>query len=110
MDDTAFVTKTDKHPKCASLVGGCLVCKAAQRRAARNQGYWHRLAARLGLGLSADKRQLPTQRAVYTGLVVDTFLKTRSIPDDKKRKLAAFLESFFNRREAPLSELASLRG
>ena len=110
MDDTAFVTKTDKHPKCAGLDGGCLVCKAAQRSTASNQGHWHCLAARLGLCLRADKRQLPTQRAAYTGLVVDTFLKTLSIPDDKKRKLAAFLKSFFNRREAPLSKLASLRG
>jgi len=42
--------------------------------------------------------------------VIDTFLKTLSIPDDKKRKLAAFLESFFNRQEASLTELASLRG
>ena len=110
VDDTAFVTKTPRHPRCAGLVGECPICKAAQRRAARNQHYWHRLAAKLGLGLSTEKRQLPTQRAVYTGLVIDTFLKTLSIPDDKKRKLAAFLETFFNRREASLTELSSLRG
>ena len=60
VDDTAFVTKTPKHPRCAGLVGGCPICKAAQRRAARNQHYWHRLAAKLGLGLSTEKRQLPT--------------------------------------------------
>ena len=36
--------------------------------------------------------------------------KAISIPDDKKRKLAAFLETFFNRREASLTELSSLRG
>jgi len=110
VDDTVFVTKTGKHPPCAGLVGGCPVCACAQRRAARNQAYWHRLAAKLGLGLSAEKRQLPAQRITYTGLVVDTFLKTLSIPGDKKQKLAAFLESFFNRREASLTELASLRG
>ena len=110
VDDTAFVTKTAKHSTCAGLNGGCPVCLDAQRRATRNQRYWHRLAARLGLGLSTEKRQLPTQRAIYTGLVVDTFLKTLSIPDDKKHKLAAFLELFFNRREASLTELSSLRG
>ena len=110
VDDTAFVTKTAKHPKCAGLVGGCPVCQSAQRRAFRNQAYWHRLAAKLGLGLSSEKRQFPCQRATYTGLVIDTFLKTLSIPDDKKRKLAAYLESFFNRREASLTDLASLRG
>ena len=60
--------------------------------------------------LSAEMRHLPTQRAVYTGLVVDTFLKTLLIPDDKKRKLAAFLELFFNGREASLTEPSSPRG
>jgi hypothetical protein len=43
-------------------------------------------------------------------MVVDTFLRTLSIPPDKEAKLAAFLEDFFDRREATLSELASLRG
>jgi hypothetical protein len=80
-----------------------VVAKASQR-------YWHKLAADLGLGLSDDKRQLPSQRVVYTGMTVDSFLGTISVPPDKKARLASFLEDFFFRREATLSELASLRG
>jgi hypothetical protein len=41
---------------------------------------------------------------------VDTFLRTLSMPSEKFTRLAAFLESFFDRREASLSDLASLRG
>jgi hypothetical protein len=43
-------------------------------------------------------------------MVVDSFLGTISIPPDKKARLAEFLEDYFFRREATLSELASLRG
>jgi hypothetical protein len=43
-------------------------------------------------------------------MTVDSFLGTISIPPDKKARLAGFLEDFFFRREATLSELASLRG
>ncbi len=77
-----------------------------------SQWYRHTLAAELGLGLSDDKRQLPSQRVVYTGMTVDSpsLLDTISVPADKKARLAAFLEDFFFRREATLSELASLRG
>ena len=110
VDDTVFVTKTVPHPPCAGLGGGCPVCRASARRAARSQTGWHRLAERLGLGLSDDKRQLPSQRVVYTGLVVDTFLRTLSMPPEKKRKLVDALVSFLDKRAASLSELASLRG
>ena len=63
-----------------------------------SQRYWHQLAAELGLGLSDDKRQLPSQRVVYTGMTVDSFLGTISVPADKEARLAAFLEDFFFRR------------
>ena len=43
-------------------------------------------------------------------MIVDTFLRTLSIPPDKKAKLAAFLETFFDLRECSLHDLASLRG
>ena len=43
-------------------------------------------------------------------MTVDSFLGTISIPPDKKSRLASFLEDFFYRREATLSELASFRG
>ena len=110
VDDTVFVTKTARHGPCAGLAGGCGVCAESARRAGSSQRFWHRLAARLGLGLSDDKRQTPSQRVVYTGLVVDTFLRTLSMPPDKKRKLLDVLLSFLDRREVSLSDLASLRG
>jgi hypothetical protein len=110
VDDTVFVTKTPPHPDCACLRGGCPACTRSAASAHRSQHYWHHLAQRLGLGLSDDKRQLPSQRVVYTGMVVDSFLGTISIPPDNKARLAAYLEDFFFRRESTLSELASLRG
>jgi hypothetical protein len=110
VDDTVFVTKTPPHPPCAGLTGACPVCSRTSRAARRSQVWWHRLADELGLGLSADKRQTPSQRVTYTGMVVDTFLRTLSMPPEKVTRLAAFLESFFDRREASLSDLASLRG
>jgi hypothetical protein len=110
VDDAVYATKTAPHPPCLGLAGACPVCSHFGRQARRSQHYWHRLAAELGLGLSDDKRQLPSQRVTYTGMVVDTFHRTLSIPPDKEAKLAAFLEDFFARREATLSELASLRG
>ena len=110
VDDAVYATKTAPHPPCLGLAGGCSVCSHFGRQARRSQHYWHRLAAELGLGLSDDKRQLPSQRVTYTGMVVDTFHRTLSIPPDKEAKLATFLEDFFARREATLSELASLRG
>jgi hypothetical protein len=110
VDDTVFVHKTPRHPTCAGLDGGCPVCASAAAATRRAQTGWHRLAAALGLGLSVDKRQNPSQRATYTGMIVDTFLRTLSIPPDKKERLAAFLESFFYLRECTIAELASFRG
>jgi hypothetical protein len=110
VDDTIFVNKTPPHPTCLGLDGGCAVCARSARASRRSQSYWHRLAAALGLGLSDDKRQTSTQRATYTGIVADTFHGTVSIPPDKKTRLAAFLEEFFDLREATLTQLASFRG
>ena len=110
VDDAVYVTKTPPHAPCAGLVGGCPVCTHSARAARRSQSGWHRLAGELGLGLSADKRQHPSQRVTYTGMVVDTFHRTISIPPEKKLRLAEFLEGFFDRRESRLQELASLRG
>ena len=110
VDDAVYVTKTPPHPPCRGLEGACPVCSRYARAASRSQAGWHRLADQLGLGLSDDKRQLPSQRVVYTGMVVDTFHRTISIPPDKKAKLATILEEYFFRREASLSDLASLRG
>ena len=110
VDDTVFVTKTAPHPPCAGLSGGCPECTKSAQRASQSQTAWHGLADRLGLGLSDEKRQTPSQRVVYTGLVVDTFRRTLSMPPEKKRKLLDALVSFLDQREASLSALASLRG
>ena len=110
VDDTVFVHKTPAHPPCTGLEAGCQVCTAAASAARRSQSGWHRLAKALGLGLSDDKRQNPSQRVTFTGMVVDTFLRTLSIPPDKKTHLATFFESFFDLRQCTLSQLASFRG
>ena len=110
VDDMVLVTKTPPHGPCAGLDGDCVTCTRLARTARRSQSGWHRLADELGLGLSAEKRQLPSQRVTYTGLVIDTFRRTISIPPDKGARLAEFLTSFFDRRESSLTDLASLRG
>jgi hypothetical protein len=113
VDDAVYATKTATQFPFLGLAGGCPVCSHFGRQARRSQHYWHRLAAELGLGLSDesdDRRQLSSQRVTYTGMVVDTFHRTLSISPEKEAKLAAFLEDFFARREAMLSELTSLRG
>jgi hypothetical protein len=110
VDDTVFVTKTPLHGLCSGLTGGCPVCVRSARASRRSQLGWHRLADELGLGLSDDKRQLPSQRVTYTGMVVDTYRRTISIPPDKKLRLAGCLEEFFDRRECSVHDLASLRG
>lgn len=47
---------------------------------------------------------------MYTGMVVDTFCCTISIKPEKKVRLAAFLEGFFDLQEASFSDLVSFRG
>ena len=110
VDDTVFVTKTPSHPPCAGLDGGCSVCARSARSARRSQSYWHRLARALGLGLSDEKRQEPSQRITYTGIVVDSFRHTLSIPPEKKVRLASCLEEFLYLRSATAHDVASLRG
>ena len=61
VDDTVFVTKTPLHGLCSGLKGSCPVCARSARASRRSQVGWHRLADELGLGLSDDKRQLPSQ-------------------------------------------------
>ena len=56
------------------------------------------------------QRQTPLQRVTSTYRIAHTFLQTFSIPPDKKAKLTAFLETFFDLRECSLHDLASLRG
>ena len=112
VDDTVFATKTPPHPPCAGLDGGCPVCARTTRTARRSQHYWHRLAHALGLGLSDEKRQEPSQSITYTGImiVVDSFRHTLSIPPEKKARLAACLEEFLLVWSATAHEIASLRG
>jgi hypothetical protein len=110
VDDTVFVTKTPPHAACPGLAGACPICARSARSASRSQSFWHRLAHSLGLGLSDDKRQTPSQRVTYTGIVVDTFRHTLSIPPDKRQKLSSFLEEFFSCRSSTAQQVASLRG
>ena len=86
-----YVTKTPPHPPCVGLRAGCPVCSKSSRAARRSQSSWYCLAHELGLGLSNEKRQLPSQRVTYTGIVIDTFHCTISIPPDKKSRLVKFL-------------------
>jgi hypothetical protein len=110
VDDAVYVTKTPPHLPCVGLLAGCPVCSKSCKAARRSQSGWHCLAHELGLGLSHEKRQFPSQRITYTGIVVDTFHRTISIPPEKKSRLVKFLEPFFECRVSSGTDLASLRG
>jgi hypothetical protein len=86
VDDIVYITKTPPHPLCKGLRGGCPICFRAARTACQSQHFWHNLAAALGLDLSDDKRRLQSQRVIYTGMVVDSFLGNISIPQDKTQE------------------------
>jgi hypothetical protein len=105
VDDAVYATKTAPHPPCLGLAGGRAARSARFLAAKPDALSTTGTAWRLSLALASDdKRQLPSQRVTYTGMVVDTFHHTLSITPEKGTKLAAFLEDVFARREETISD------
>ncbi len=86
---TSSYQDTSPSP-CDSIDGGCPFCARSTRSARRSQSYWCSLANALGLGLSNDKRQISSQRATYTGIVIDTpgsnATPEEGIPTDREER------------------------
>jgi hypothetical protein len=62
---------------------------------AEEQAYLHVLAADLGVTLSPSKRQGISQRAEYTGVIMDTIIGRYYILDKKLEKLRASLRELY---------------
>jgi len=110
VDDLLLAQNIAYHGLCAGLSAGCAVCAAAARLFACAQQYWHQLASALGIILSLPKRQEISQRAEYSGIVLDTVLGRFFIPDHKLSKLRACLQEFRAAFSFTFRGLASVRG
>ena len=98
------------HGQCGGLLFDCTVCLSAARCFGSAQSYRHSLAADLGVTLSPSKLQYISQRAEYTGVVLDTIRGRFFIPEKKLAKLTASLKDFLEASAFTLRALASVRG
>lgn len=110
VDDLFMAQNIAAHGRCGGLSLGCPVCISAAGRFALAQSYWHSLAVDLGITLSLSKRQQISQRAEYTGIVLDTISGRFFIPEKKLVKLRASLTDFGESEAFTLRSLASVRG
>jgi len=98
------------HGQCGGLNAECSRCQQASSMFAEEQAYWHALAADLGVTLSPSKRQGISQRAEYTGVILDTITGRFYIPEKKLEKLRASLRELGGSTSFTLRTLASVRG
>ena len=66
--------------------------------------------ADLGVPLSDEKAEGPTQRLKYLGTVIDTVEQTVSLPDGKMHEILEKLNSFIGRDTCSRHDLQSLIG
>jgi hypothetical protein len=62
VDDFIFVKPAERHPPCAGLEGGCVVCREVLPGSEADHRYMVDLGYRLGLGFSESKRQYNGQK------------------------------------------------
>ena len=110
VDDTIMVSKSTPHGRCSGLLGNCPHCLIHLKRATASQSFWHNLADDLGLTLNLHKRQDPSQRVTFTGLIIDTILMIFQIPLVKQLKLLGSLIFIRSRSQCTLRQLCSVRG
>jgi hypothetical protein len=110
VDDTIMVSKSVPHGRCPGLIGNCRRCHEHLKRAKASQVFWHKLADDLGLSLNSNKRQDPSQRVTFTGLIIDTIQMIFQIPIVKHLRLLASLIFIRSRTECSLRQLCSVRG
>ena len=110
VDDMLLAQNITEHGRCGGISAGCSACKAAAAAFAKAQQYWHELASELGINLSLSKRQEISQRAEYTGIVLDTIKGRFIIPEKKLQKLQACLSDLRSAASFSLRTLQSVRG
>ena len=110
VDDMMLSQNLVPHGLCGGLLGECRYCQQAAAMFAEGQAYWHGLAADLGVTLSPSKRQGISQRAEYTGVILDTIAGRFYIPEKKLEKLRSSLREMIGSSSFTLLSLASVRG
>ena len=110
VDDFLFHKSVRRHPPCSGLEGGCPVCKDQLPRAEADQRYWVGLCPKLGIHLHPDKRQNCSQRAEYTGFVVDTLKGRLLMMAEKLEKLLTTVQEWMGARVIRARGLAKVRG
>ncbi len=110
VDDMLLSQNLIYHGQCGGLNAECSRCQQASSMFAEEQAYWHALAADLGVTLSPSKRQGISQRAEYTGVILDTITGRFYIPEKKLEKLRASLRELGESTSFTLRTLASVRG
>jgi len=68
------------------------------------------MASRLGIPLAPKKMEGPTTSLVFLGILIDTTGMETALPDDKRKKLLAELQSWSSRKKCLKCELLSLIG
>ena len=110
VDDLLTAQNIYYHGRCGGLVGGCHICATLLSHFTESQHYMRNLAAQLGFSLHAKKRQEPSQRATYTGIIIDTVAFRLFIPDDKLAKLRSSLLELISAESCSFRSLAAVRG
>ena len=91
VDDIAYVVKVTLHAVCGGLVAGCVICILVRSRAYEAQEHVRHYSDLLHLELTDKKRQLPSQRIHYTGIIVDTIAGRMFCPEEKRLSLLSLL-------------------
>lgn len=110
VDDLILAWNVPYHGRCGGLAANCSKCQEALERFKELRSYWHDLADKLGISLSLSKRQPPSQRVEYTGVIVDTVAGRLFIPEKKLEKLRKCLSDLASAPDCSTRELLSVRG
>lgn len=110
VDDLILARNVAPHGFCGGLSSGCDKCAAALADFERIRRYWHDLAEVLGISLSLSKRQQPSQRIEYTGVIVDTIAGRLFIPGKKLEKLRKCLIDLMAASDCSTRDILSARG
>lgn len=110
VDDLSLARNIEYHGFCGGLENNCSTCIDALHSFKATQALWHRLAAELGITLNLTKRQEPSQRFEYTGILFDTIRGRLFIPEKKLDKLTTCLRDLAAASETTLRNVLSVQG
>ena len=110
VDDTVWVVKAIRHGICGGLDAECIECGLLQVEGLAAMAVVEGLFAELHLWLNNNKRQLPGQRIVYTGIILDTIQGRYYCPEEKRIALISVLQDMGAAALMPARAVASVRG